>query len=265
MTHIVLFGNEKGGSGKTTYAIHTIISLLNMGFKVASIDLDERQQSLSRYIENRQKTISQTGINFPLPEHFQISRNASAEHSSDYENMVLELIENLENYDYLVIDAPGSNTKISRFAHVYADTVITPINSSFIDIDLLGKVDANNLTMISTGIYSNMYIEERKKRQLLNKQTPDWIVVHSRYSLNETLNRRSVDFALRCIAKDLQFRTIKGFTDRTIFKDLFLQGLTLLDSELTKQIKITPSTIAARQEVRSFLYTLKLPMVIPIE
>lgn len=258
MAHIILFGNEKGGSGKTTYAVHTIVSLLNMGKTVSSIDLDERQQSLSRYIENRRKTRDQGGINFPLPEHFQISNQASTKHALDYQDIMLALISDLDCYDYIVIDAPGSNTTISRFAHAHADTVVTPINSSFVDIDLLGKVDAHSLDIIEEGVYSKMYVEERERRRVTGKQEAEWIVVHSRYSMSETLNRRNVDFALKCIAKHLNFRVINGFTERSVFKELFLHGLTLLDAELTKQIKITPSTIAARQEIRRFLTNLHL-------
>lgn len=257
MAHVILFGNEKGGSGKTTYAIHTIVSLLSTGFSVASIDLDERQQSLSRYIENRQKMKAQYGINLLLPEHFQISSKVSAD-TTDYQDIILQLMQSLQNYDYIVIDAPGSNTGISRFAHIHADTVITPINSSFIDVDLLGKIDANTLEMTSPGVYGTMYMSSREKRKIAEKSDAEWIVVHSRYSIAETINRRSIDFALRCMAKHMNFKVIRGFTERSIFKELFLQGLTLSDAALTKQINITPSVIAARQEIRNFLASLNL-------
>jgi chromosome partitioning protein len=263
MTHIILFGNEKGGSGKTTYALHTIAGLLNMGASVASIDLDERQQSLSRYIENRQQTKEQNTIPLLVPEHFQISDEASSKHAKDYETILLQLLDELQKYDYIVIDAPGSNTKISRFAHRHADTVVTPLNSSFVDVDLLGKINAKDLTIATHGVYSSMYLCEKLARNKCGKKDPDWIVVHSRYPLNDSLNKRNIDFALRCIANELKFRAIKGFSDRSIFKELFLHGLTLLDAQLlTKQIKITPNVVAARQEVRDFLQALNLPTTI---
>ena len=51
--HVVVLGNEKGGSGKSTTALHVAVALLKAGQRVATIDLDSRQKSFTRYIENR--------------------------------------------------------------------------------------------------------------------------------------------------------------------------------------------------------------------
>ena len=51
--HVIVIGNEKGGTGKSTVSMHLAIALLNMGQRVATIDLDSRQKSLTHYVENR--------------------------------------------------------------------------------------------------------------------------------------------------------------------------------------------------------------------
>jgi chromosome partitioning protein len=52
-THVIVVGNEKGGSGKSTTAFHLAIYLLYQGFRVASIDVDSRQQTFTNYVKNR--------------------------------------------------------------------------------------------------------------------------------------------------------------------------------------------------------------------
>ena len=51
--HVIVVGNEKGGAGKSTLSIHLSVALLKAGYKVACIDLDTRQQTLTRFFENR--------------------------------------------------------------------------------------------------------------------------------------------------------------------------------------------------------------------
>jgi chromosome partitioning protein len=53
--YVIVVGNEKGGSGKSTAAMHLIVALAKLDFKLGSIDLDARQSSLSRYIANRRE------------------------------------------------------------------------------------------------------------------------------------------------------------------------------------------------------------------
>ena len=59
--HVIVLGNEKGGSGKSTTALHIAVALLKAGQRVATIDLDSRQQSFTRYIANRQAWARRTG------------------------------------------------------------------------------------------------------------------------------------------------------------------------------------------------------------
>ena len=72
--HVIVVGNEKGGSGKTTIAMHVAIALLTDGQRVATIDLDSNQKSLTRYIENRRVWAKHCGIELETPIHSHIPR-----------------------------------------------------------------------------------------------------------------------------------------------------------------------------------------------
>src|SRR5690554_6813619 len=63
--HRIVFANEKGGTGKSTTAVHIAIALAYQGAKVAAIDLDPRQRTLYRYFENRVETERRRGIELP--------------------------------------------------------------------------------------------------------------------------------------------------------------------------------------------------------
>src|SRR5258708_14214448 len=71
--HVVVLGNEKGGSGKSTTALHIAVALMKAGQRVATIDLDCRQQSFTRYIANRKAWARRTGLDLELPVHFSIT------------------------------------------------------------------------------------------------------------------------------------------------------------------------------------------------
>ena len=58
MAHIIVFGNEKGGSGKSTSCMHVATALARMGHRVGALDLDLRQRSFGRYVENRRAFIA---------------------------------------------------------------------------------------------------------------------------------------------------------------------------------------------------------------
>ena len=196
MAHIIIFGNEKGGSGKTTTAMHLITSLLYLNFKVATLDIDLRQESLTRYIENRKRTIDNKKIELKLPTHFKLNKKYNINQVVDYTNDDIQDFENLINeldgkFDFIIIDTPGNDNLLNRHTHYIADTIITPINlfgfnspklasqlsnkmrdtselaprsiiDSFIDVDLLGKVDPNDFSKAIPGIYSSMVWEQKK-------------------------------------------------------------------------------------------------------
>jgi len=258
VARVVVFGNEKGGSGKTTTAMHTITYLMLLGFKVASLDLDLRQASLTRYIENREKTKKEHGIELKIPFHStypvmvngQVAPNQVPFH---------EFLSSLMNQtDFLIIDTPGSYTEHSCIAHSYADLVVTPMNDSFLDLDLIGKINPNNLEVVFPGVYSAMLFSQKLERAARDRKEIDWVLVRNRLSSLEAINKRNVESALQKLSKKMGFRIVPGFGDRVIFKELFLYGLTLLDAGTLPVVRITPSVLAARQELRTFISTLGL-------
>lgn len=269
MPHIIVFGNEKGGSGKTTSSMHLIVSLLKLGYKIGSIDLDSRQKSLTSYIENRANTAKFDKIDLSLPTHFVFERNMSNNldiANAEDEKTFISLLDKLNDRDFIIIDSPGSDTYISRFAHSYADTIVTPINDSFVDVDLLGKIDANQLDIVKPGVYSAMLWEQKLKKASKDKKAVDWVVIRNRISATNALNKRNIEQVLEKLAKKFGFRIIPGFGERVIFRELFLYGLTLHDMDKTNKVRYSVSIVTARQELRDFIGALQLPgIAVPLK
>src|ERR1700742_3261521 len=147
--HVVVLGNEKGGSGKSTTALHIAVALLKAGQRVATIDLDSRQQSFTHYIENRRAWSERAGVKLELPTHFRVARaegpsveGNEAQEFADFSRAISEIE---HTHDVVVIDTPGSDTYLMRLAHSMADTLVTPLNDSFVDFDVLGVIDQNTL------------------------------------------------------------------------------------------------------------------------
>src|SRR6478735_8725512 len=65
--HVIVFANEKGGTGKSTTAVHVAIALAAKGARVSAFDLDHRQRTMGRYLDNRAATIQRTGHDLPMP------------------------------------------------------------------------------------------------------------------------------------------------------------------------------------------------------
>lgn len=265
--HILVIGNEKGGSGKTTTSMHLIIGLLRLGFKVGSMDIDARQRSLTRYIENRKTTMASENASLPLPAHVVIQRspyNIQEEAEADErERFTRALARLLVNCDFVVIDSPGSDTYLSRFAHSFADTVITPVNDSFVDLDVLASVDGISMKIQKPSIYSEMLWEQKMTRAKRDGGTIDWVVMRNRLSNIDARNKRMITKIMEELSKRLSFRQASGFSERVIFRELFLLGLTVLDVVETNKggNTLSMSHLAARQEVRDLLGTLQIPAI----
>jgi len=260
---IIVVGNEKGGAGKTTTAMNIIISLLYLDFKVVSIDTDVRQLSITRYIENRVHTIDKLKLNIPLPTHYRIQSDASnqKEEISELEKIISK---SETTSDFIVIDTPGSNSLLSNFAHSKADIIVTPINDSFVDLDLLANVNYENFKITKPGIYSQMVWEQKIERAKNNQKSIDWIVVRNRISLVDTRNQRNIEKVIQELSKRVGCRIAAGFGERVIFKELFLQGLTLLDlknKKLKPLFNLSLSHILARQELIRLLNALNIESI----
>ncbi len=264
--HILVIGNEKGGSGKTTTSMHMIIGLLRLGFKVGSMDIDARQRSLTRYLENRKMTMEKEKTTLPMPAHIVI--NKSPYHTKDEaeaderERFTRALARLLVSCDFVLIDAPGNDTHLSRMAHSYADTVITPVNDSFVDLDVLASVDGMTMQIQKPSIYSEMLWEQKLTRAKRDGGAIDWVVLRNRLSNIDARNKRMITKVMEDLTKRLGFRLAPGFSERVIFRELFLLGLTVLDVvETNKSGSLSMSHLAARQEVRELLKSLRIPVI----
>ncbi len=265
--YIIVLGNEKGGSGKSTSSIHIIVSLLRDGYRVGALDLDARQGTLAGTLAARRHFVESKGIDLPLPEFRSVPRSnldnrleAEAEERQRFDTAQAELT--AAGAQILVIDCPGADTYLSRYGHAHADTLITPINDSFVDFSMLAKVDPDNHDIVNPSIYSEMVWEARKNRFSADRGKIDWIVMRNRLAASEARNKRDVGETLDTLAKRIGFRALKGFGERVIFRELYLQGLTLMDvREANIGIAMSLSHIAARNEVRALVSAIKLPPV----
>jgi chromosome partitioning protein len=259
---VIVLGNEKGGSGKSTVAMHVVVGLLREGLKVGTIDVDSRQATLTRYLENRAQTMERLKLPLPLPDHLLVPRSklppseAVAEETARFEAALAEL---KSRCDVVVIDTPGSDQTLARVAHSHADTLVTPMNDSFVDLDLLAKVEPVSLRIICPSAYSAMVWEQKKTRAKRDGKSIDWLVIRNRVAATEARNKKNMAQALDALAKRFGFRQSPGLGDRVVFRELFLSGLTLLDlRERGVKTALTMSHVAGRQEVRAILHAVGL-------
>jgi chromosome partitioning protein len=245
--HIIVLANEKGGSGKTTTAMHVIASLLKAGQKVASIDVDSRQKSLTHYIENRRIWAKKTGVSLELPHHITIDR---ANGPTIDENEATEFASFAEAVNRV------------EPTHDFADTLITPLNDSFVDFDVLASIDPESFEVTAISHYSDVVREARRQRRIVEQGDSDWIVMRNRVGQFETRNGRNVADGLLDLSRRLNFRLADGFSERVIYRELFPRGLTVLDNldETTLGTRPSLSHLAARQEVRGLIESLRLPI-----
>lgn len=264
--HVIVVGNQKGGAGKSTVAMHIIVALMRMGRRTGVIDLDIRQRSLTRYIENRARWIAGRGAKLPLPQIFELSESrerqldaAEVEEDSAFRAALRRLS---ETCDFIVIDSPGGDSHLSRLAHACADTLVTPLNDSFVDFDLLGDIDPHHAEIVRPSIYSEMVWDSRKKKALAVRTPIDWVVLRNRTSASriEAKNKQRVGDALKTLSQRIGFRLAPGLSERVVYRELFPQGLTLLDFDAQGAAgEMKMPHLAARQELRDLFIALKLP------
>jgi chromosome partitioning protein len=268
--HVLVIGNEKGGSGKSTTALHIAVLLMGEGARVATLDLDARQGTLSRYMENRAAYVRRKGIDLPLPLHASVQLSTAPDRAGmeadEKARFEAALEPALATADFVVIDTPGSDTYLSRLAHTWADTLLTPLNDSFIDLDLLARIEPDNLKIVRPSIYAEQVWKQRQIRAVQGGRPVDWIVIRNRLSSLAARNKRDMGMVLDALSKRIGFRIASGLTERVIYKELFLNGLTLLDLKRGQGgVTLTMSHVAARQEVRDLVAALNLPRVVPVE
>jgi chromosome partitioning protein len=265
MAHIIVVGNEKGGSGKSTTSMHVATALCRMGFRVGALDLDLRQKSFARYIENRLAYLERASLTLPSPDYRELPEVDAAllqPGENPFDRRLSDAVSALEPVtDFIVIDCPGSHTRLSQIAHSLADTLITPMNDSFVDFDLLAHVDAETGKVKGPSIYSEMVWNARQLRAQAGLKPIDWIVLRNRLGAQQMINKKKVGTALEDLSRRIGFRVVPGFSERVIFRELFPRGLTVMDLKDTGVDQLNLSNIAARQEVRDLIRELKLPAI----
>jgi chromosome partitioning protein len=244
---IIVVGNEKGGAGKSTIAVHLATALMHEGARVAVVDLDVRQQSTGHFFENRRAWSAANGAILPHPTLFAGERGAVMEEALGCDA------------DFLLMDTPGADTALSRAAHQAADLIVTPMNDSFVDFDMLGVVDPVSLTVMRPSLYSETVWEARKTRAAQRGRSIDWVVLRNRLASVEPRNRKRVDDRLAALARRAGFRAIAGLRDRVIYRELFPFGLTVNDlSTKVRPVQVSLAHVAARQELRVLMSDLGL-------
>lgn len=253
--HRIVFANEKGGTGKSTTAVHIAIALAYQGAKVAALDLDPRQRTFHRYLENRAETERRRSIELPGA-RFDVFRGNTV---AELDEQAAELAQGV---DFLLFDTPGRDDDFARHAATGADTLVTPLNDSFVDFDLIGQVDAETFKVRKLSFYAELIWEARKKRALATirdqRKEMDWVVVRNRTGYTEARNVRRLDGALTELSKRVGFRIAQGLSERVIYRELFPSGLTLLDKGHLGELGT--SHLVARQELRGLLAGLNLPL-----
>ena len=258
--HTITLGNEKGGSGKSTASIHLVTAFMRYGFVVGCLDLDTRQRSLATWLENRERTRvdggwSQAKICMP---HYRRLTLSEAEgrtdaDTDDHAAFMQAFNDMRERCDYIIIDSPGHDIFLSRLGHAVADTVITPLNDSQIDYDVIAKFDPHEDAPTAPSIYSSMISDVRRHRKSEGWDDFDWVIMRNRFAPQSDRSRISVD--LDRIAKRLRFRVVGGLPERKIYHELFRAGLTAHDIEDNH----ARSYNAARDDIEALIGDLRLP------
>jgi len=248
--HFVVFANEKGGTGKSTTAVHTAVALAASGHRVGVLDLDHRQRTTTRYLENRAASMRRLDTELPQPV-FEVIAELS-------EDALARSIERLSvETDVVVVDTPGRDDAVARAAILRADTLVTPMNDSFVDLDLIGQVHPENFKITKPSFYAELIWNSRTQRAKVTGKSVDWVVLRNRLQHIQSHNLQRVGAALDELARRVGFRVIPGLGERVIYRELFPKGLTLLDLKQLGDVGL--GHIAARQELREMIAALGIP------
>jgi len=244
--------------------MHVIVGLMRLGYKVSSLDLDSRQWTLTRYLSNRAQTVKRENLDLPMPQHVFLGRSdrgiRSEAKAEDKARFVAVHAKLSEQVDFMVIDCPGTDSYLARLATSYADKLVTPVNDSFIDLDLLANVDGQSGNIQRPSVYAETVWQQRKVRAKRDGGTIDWVVMRNRLSNINARNKVEMARVLGELSMRVGFRIAPGFSERVIYRELFLRGLTMLDTfEIGETGCLRLSHVAARQEVRGLVNALQLP------
>ena len=248
--HFIVFANEKGGTGKSTTAVHAAVAFAASGHRVGALDLDQRQRTMTRYFDNRTATINRLDVALPQPAFEVLEQQDDAGLAAALDRLSADA-------DVIVIDTPGRDDPVARAAILNADTLVTPMNDSFVDLDLIGQVDPDSFKITKPSFYAELIWNSRTQRARDTGKSVDWVVLRNRLQHVESHNLRRVGAALDELARRVGFRVIPGLGERVIYRELFPKGLTLLD--LAQLGEVGMGHITARQELREMIAGLGVP------
>jgi chromosome partitioning protein len=241
--------------------MHLAVALLKLGQRVGTIDLDSNQRGLTRYIENRRIWANYRGIELELPLH-RFVRSAEGAKPQDHEANELaafeEAVSNVKDaVGFLVIDTPSTDTYLMRLAHLVADTLLTPVNDSFLDLTTLAAIDPVTHEVTGSGHYAELVRQVRRRRRGFDQGRADWIIIR-----NRPARRRLVYHCCAELATRLGFRDVQGCAERIVYRQLFPAGLTTLDTldKATLGARPSRSHQLAQQEMRNLIGFLNLPI-----
>jgi chromosome partitioning protein len=263
--HVIVVGNEKGGAGKSTLSIHIAVALMKSGYKVACIDLDTRQQTMTRFFENRASWSGHAGRRIELPRHCAMGRGESsdvkANEAQEFSAFARAIGEVEHDFEFVVIDTPASDSYLMRLAHSLADTLVSPLNDSYIDMDVFSRVHHDRKRRGGVAHYADLVMQARRKRRIVDSGVIDWVMVRNRMATLTSNNARQISVSIGRLSQELGFRVADGLHDRVIFRELFPIGLTALDpiEAGVNHGALTSSQISARREIEALVAALALP------
>lgn len=243
-TCVIVYANEKGGVGKSTLAFHHAIALANGGHKVAAIDLDRRQQSLARAIANRENTARCLGKALPSPRYGVLHQQSGTQLHQEIGRIGSDC-------DFVIIDVPGTDSPLARYAMALADTLVTPINASHFDLDVLGHFDPVSGALRQPGPFASCVRDINTERARAGRPLGSWIVVKNRVRKAERCQQARVDNALTQLAGEMEFEVSDGLSERVIYRELLPFGLTCQD--LHRIPEIGRSTPQASREIEKIV------------
>lgn len=256
--YVVVVGSEKGGTGKSTTAIHLSVALMKTGFTVGTLDLDARQGTLTAFVKNRENLANRSGRNLELPQHIVVARSISADRAAAEEeeaHSLQEALDALKHCDFIIIDTPGSDSSLCRLGHRHADTLVTPLNDSLLDIGVLARINPDRREVEGPSVYSQLVWEQNNQRVVTGRPPIDWVVLRNRLAHIEARNMREISSLLSLLSTRIGFRVAPGVSERVIFRELFLSGLTALD---LPEDDSSRSHTSARREIRDVLKAIGL-------
>ena len=260
---VITLGCPKGGTGKSTTAVLIAVALVGQGHEVGCIDLDGRQATLARYLDNRaaygkasDRDLGRLRLRRVEPSLLRDRDRAEDEERARFH----AALSDFADCAYVVIDTPGHECHLARLACVAADRLITPVNDSLVDIDVLAEIDPGKRQALGPSAFCRMIWRENDRRAACGRGTIDWIVMRNRLSHRNAVNTREVSRLLLRLSERIGFRLTPGLSDRVAFRELFLSGLTPLDPPgLEAGCRSRRSLSLARQEIGELLRASGVP------